>query len=116
MVDRETIRIAREIAFVGKIAEVRTRHATGLPDGPQVEMPNAEILVLEKNPKGTAMLFRYTRDGQDAGDTWHQTVEDAKAQASWEYENALGMWVNVPDGTKDALTYAQRLRSSPPRA
>jgi hypothetical protein len=115
MADRDMVRVAREIAFVGKIAELRTRHAIGLPDGPQVEMPTAEILVLEEDPKGTAMLFRYTGNGQDAGDTWHQTVDDAKAQAAWEYENALGMWVKVPDGTEDALTYAQRLRRSPSR-
>ncbi|MFN8666296.1 MAG: hypothetical protein U0164_03745 [Gemmatimonadaceae bacterium] len=110
-----------EIALVGELIEVRTRHAIGLPGGPQEAMPTPDLLILEAEPDGPAMLFRYTADGHDAGDTWHETIVDAKAQAAWrrEYEGAIGMWAPAPPGTSDlseALRYAQRLRKSVSRA
>jgi hypothetical protein len=78
-------------------------------------MPLPQIIVLETQQSGAAMLFRYTADGADCGDTWHQTIEDAKHQAAWEYEAALGMWAAAPPectGIESALQYARRLRKS----
>ncbi len=31
------------------------------------------------------MMFRYTSSGEFCGDTWHETLEDAIAQAGYEY-------------------------------
>ena len=104
-----------EVALVGEIAELRTRHAIGLPDGPQQDMPLPNILVLEAEPNGAAMLFRYTAAGADCGDTWHEDAASAKEQAAWEYEDALGMWAKAPPDCSDlesALRYGQRLRKS----
>ena len=77
------------------------------------------ILVIEARPGGAALLFRHTVDGTFYSDTWHESVEDAKGQAGWEYEGALGMWPEAPPGCSDvdeALRYARRLRrpTSPP--
>ncbi len=52
------------------------------------------------------MLYRYTAQGEFAGDTWHQTLEDAKAQAAAEYGEALSDWQDIPDGVSDAEAYA----------
>ena len=104
-----------EVALVGEIAELRTRHAIGLPDGPQELMRLPQIIVLEAQQTGETMLFRYTADGTDCGDTWHQSIDDAKHQAAWEYEHALGMWAAAPPECTEieaALQYARRLRKS----
>lgn len=104
-----------EVALVGEISELRTRHAVGLPDGPQQDMPMPDILVLEAEPGGAAMLIRYTANGDDCGDTWHEDAGVAKEQAAWEYEGALGMWAPAPKDCVDldgALQYARRLRKT----
>jgi len=31
------------------------------------------------------MMYRYNRDGDQCGDTWHQSLQDAFAQAAFEY-------------------------------
>jgi hypothetical protein len=103
-----------EVAFVGEVRELRTRHAIGLPDGPQELMRLPQILVVEAQPD-EAMLFRYTAGGADCGDTWHLTVDDAKEQAAWEYEGVLGVWTAAPPTCSqlaDALRYAQSLLNS----
>jgi hypothetical protein len=43
------------------------------------------------------MLYRYTATGAFAGDTWHQSLNDATAQAQFEYGEALGAWRQIPD-------------------
>jgi hypothetical protein len=104
-----------QVAFVGQITKLRTRHAVGLPGGPQQEMAPAQILVLEAQDDGSAMLYRYTADGADCGDTWHEDVEAAKEQAAWEYDDAQGMWAHAPTDCSEldaALRYARRLRTS----
>ena len=52
------------------------------------------------------MLYRYTAQGDFGGDTWHETVDDAKNQAMFEYGDALGEWIAVPDDTSDTHEFA----------
>ena len=107
-----------QVALIGEVGELRTRHAAGLPGGPQEELPRPDVLVLEVQPDGAAMLFRFTAGGAFCGDTWHESAADAREQAAWEYEGALGMWAPVPPGYADAEAahrYARRLRGSAPR-
>jgi hypothetical protein len=58
------------------------------------------------------MLYRYTAHGDFGGDTWHETLDDAKRQAVLEYGDALGDWMPVPDDVSDmeefAITAARR--------
>jgi hypothetical protein len=53
------------------------------------------------------MLFRYTTAGEFGGDTWHPTDEDARAQARFEYGEALLLpWMEVPDEIEDPHSFA----------
>jgi len=59
--------------------------------------PQPEVLFIDDSKSGW-FLFRYTHAGQFAGDTWHQSLEQAKDQASYEYGSSLGEWIAVPGG------------------
>ena len=54
------------------------------------------------------MLYRYGGNSFEvfAGDTWAESVEQAQAQASYEYEELLGEWEWVPADVEDASAYA----------
>jgi hypothetical protein len=92
-------------ALVGEMAgEPRTQHYWGLP--PQMTggndirtlMPRARVLIITDEESGI-MLFRFSASGEFAGDTWHQNLDDAKHQATYEYGDALGEWQSVPEDT-----------------
>lgn len=87
-----------------------TRQFLGLPaelagGTPPTPMSDPDVVVLAATSDGP-MLFRYTARGEFAGDTWHESLEDAKAQAEAEYGSALGDWQDVPEGVSDAEAYA----------
>lgn len=95
----------------------RTRHYVGLPpgigsDGDSRELlPMASVLVLEEPiERGDCsyLLIRYAADGAYAGDTWHLTIDDALEQASYEFGDALGQWVDVPPDVDDARAFVLR--------
>jgi hypothetical protein len=65
-------------------------------------MPSAHFLTIEPTDEGF-FLFRYAEDGADAGDTWHRSVEEANGQANYEYGNALGGWLDIPDDASNAV-------------
>jgi hypothetical protein len=83
--------------------ERRTRHTWGVPPEDRL-MPWPVALVIEESA-ADAMLFRYAPDGTFAGDTWHETVEDAKDQAAFEYDALVSGWERIPEG-EDATSYA----------
>jgi hypothetical protein len=60
------------------------------------------------------MLYRYTADGTFAGDTWHQSLDDAKGQADFEYGKALGSWQQIPEDVAAGaeVEFALRLANS----
>jgi hypothetical protein len=92
----------------------RVRHYIGLPpeltraEAGRTLLPQASVLVLEPDPDagGAMMLFRYTGEGEFAGDTWHECIEDAKHQAAFEYGDSVGEWIEIPAGVEEALGYA----------
>ena len=59
---------------------------TSLPDPSVVE-------VVEQG--GSFYLLRLDEHDECIADTWHQTVEAAKAQAAFEYEIKDGDWIAV---------------------
>jgi hypothetical protein len=71
-------------------------------------MPVARVLVVENRPDGT-FLDRYDESGGEAGDTWHQSIDEAKQQAVAEYGENLGPWTEVPDSEDDPVAFALRL-------
>jgi hypothetical protein len=95
----------------------RTMHFVGLPpgngsDGASRELlPMATVLVLEETiERGhrSYLLIRYAADGTFAGDTWHSTIDEAVEQASYEFGEALGPWVQVPPEVEDARAFILR--------
>jgi len=69
-------------------------------------MPFPDVVLICKPPDEGAMLYRYTKSGQFCGDTWHETLDQAKEQASFEYEGALGIWSEVPGAVENEHDYA----------
>jgi len=84
----------------------QTRHFAGPtePAGPPLELPWPDIVLIEERPEGV-FLFRFSADGEDAGDTWHRTVDAAKDQARDEYGDVLTEWRSVPSEVSDAEEY-----------
>jgi hypothetical protein len=62
-------------------------------------MPRAQLVILDERTDGF-YLFRFASRGRDAGDTWHQTVDDAKHQAEFEFDSGLGTWHLAPIGVE----------------
>ncbi|MDP9371677.1 MAG: hypothetical protein M3Q65_04315 [Chloroflexota bacterium] len=80
-----------------------------------MRLPRPQVLVIEEKPGGI-FLFRYTVDGRFAGDTWHRDLAEAREQAAYEYEDALGAWRAVPEGVHDAHAFAlDHADAAPPR-
>jgi hypothetical protein len=75
------------------------RHTiSGVLEGRIVEvdrMPTAAWVLLE-GVDGHYELFRYSADGEFAGDTWHDTLDEAKRQAAFECEIREADWRPEP--------------------
>jgi len=76
------------IASVRRVTGL-TRHI-GLP--PTKEPAR---LTIEEGEEGV-FLFRHDEDGEFCGDTWHESVEDATAQARAEFEVTAEDWSTCP--------------------
>ena len=50
-------------------------------------MPPTALVILRQAeaPDKGFFLFRFSAAGEDAGDTWHQSVDDAKHQGDFEF-------------------------------
>lgn len=88
----------------------RVKHFLGLPpelsDGEDTrqELGPARFLVTEEGPDGV-FLYRYSIKGECVGDTWHQSVDDAKHQATYEYEGLVGEWFEVSPQIVDVVNF-----------
>ena len=70
-------------------------------------MPRPDVLLLEGDEFGRAMLYRYTAGRGFGGDTWHESVEAVEDAAVQEYgESSVGPWSPVPEAESDAHGYA----------
>jgi hypothetical protein len=63
-----------------------TRHMVGGRELP----PPAYVEIHPTN--GAFYLFYFTVDGVNQADTWHETVDDAKAQANFEFSIEESDW------------------------
>ena len=59
---------------------------TAIPDPETVELAEED---------GAVYLLRLNQEGECIADTWHKTVEAAKAQASFEYRIKDSDWKHV---------------------
>lgn len=102
------------IAFVALVGAISGRnqaiHSWGVGSAQQA-MAFPDFVLIEGDA-ASVMLYRYRRDGEFCGDTWHASLGDAQAQAECEYEEALGPWSPVPADIADthgyAITFAEK--------
>jgi hypothetical protein len=81
----------------------------GGPNTPRQNMPRPDVLLLEGDDRGHAMVYRYTASGEFAGDSWYESVEFAKESCVGEYgAEGVGSWEPVPPSEKDAHEFAIR--------
>ena len=66
---------------------------------PKHQMPDAAWVEIEVMDDGSCYLYRYDRTGDVVGDTWHETLEEAKGQAQFEYEIGEGGWFEEPSSS-----------------
>ena len=82
----------------------QSRHTSGFPaevGGETSEtMPWPRVLAIVEREDGV-FLDRYGEGGEIGGDTWHQSIDDAKDQAANEYAGLVSEWIEVPPGTHD---------------
>jgi hypothetical protein len=64
---------------VGEIVNGEVSHVADMPRPARIEIE-------PENPDGPFFMYRYTAAGEPCGDTWHPTLEEAFAQAAFEYE------------------------------
>jgi len=99
--------LMRRIALIGPLAgERQAQQTSGFPMDPAKMLPIADVILLVAGNEPGVMLFRYTAHGDFGGDTYHATPQEALEQASFEYGDALGEWMAVPDDVVDAHAFA----------
>ena len=94
------------MALIGPVGERRAAQTSGYPLDPEKMLPVADVVLLVVGKEEGAMLFRYTAHGDFGGDTFHPTAEQALEQAAFEYGDALGEWLVVPDEITDPHAFA----------
>jgi hypothetical protein len=98
----------RLIALAAPITDrQQTIHSWLLAGKVQKMMPFPDVLLLEGDAGG-CMIYRYRIDREFCGDSWYQSVDDAKSQVMSEYGNALGDWLPVPVSESNGVKYAIR--------
>jgi hypothetical protein len=61
---------------------------------PTARIPDPTTIEIVRDT-GAFFLFRLGDDGRCLADTWHQTLDEAKAQAKFEYDVEDDDWVGV---------------------
>lgn len=101
-------------AVVNGKSEAKVKHFIGQP--PELtprklirkkrkKLPWPQVLLIEQKDGGF-LLFRIAKKGAYAGDTWHQSLEEAKQQAEFEYGELLGEWEAVPENVEDVIQFS----------
>ena len=101
----------RHVVLVGSTGGHRKATHTGGHQAISEEkmLPIADVLLLITDDDPGAMLFRYTTAAEFGGDTWHESADAARAQATEEYGDALLVpWLEVPDDVTDPHEFAIR--------
>lgn len=76
-------------------------------------LPIPLIIAVLTKPDGI-FLERFDETGADAGDSWHQSIEEAKEQAREEYGESIGVWMPVPDSEDNLFAFGLRLADVDP--
>jgi hypothetical protein len=77
-----------------RVVTGKTTHLQGVPVSSEIEVTKVSdpkmVEVVEQ--EGAVYLLRLDDDGQCIADTWHETVDAAKAQANFEFGIEDGDW------------------------
>jgi hypothetical protein len=82
---------------IHKIGTIRDERPVPVADMP---LPDRVEIELDGGPEQKCMMYRYTDAGQFCGDTWHENLRNAFAQAEYEYGLAERDFVRVVDETQ----------------
>lgn len=97
----------RCLALLGPLTgERRITQTQGFPIDESKLLPIPDVILLIAGPEPGAMLFRYTAHGEFGGDTWHPSLESAREQVDYEYEDSVGEWIHVPPDVEDPHAWA----------
>lgn len=76
----------------------KTKHSIGyIENGEPIEMeslPNAKSLEIVETDSGV-FLYRYSDSGVCIADTWHLSIDEAIAQAEFEYQIKKTSWYEI---------------------
>lgn len=86
--------------LAGPVTSTKVKHylVTGSFANRQ-EMAVPRFLVIDaapKKPDTGVFLYRFDGKGHCVGDTWHQSIEEAKGQAIYEYKDLAQEWQEIP--------------------
>ena len=102
----------RFAALRERTEDPRVRHMLGFPPNlvpgaeEQIQLPEPELLVIDVESDQSTFLYRLTKIGDAAGDTWHTGLAEALAQAEFEFAGRIGEWQEIPESASDACDYA----------
>lgn len=69
----------------------KTRHRYGT-----LEIPPPSTLAIANYPDAPGFyLLHFDKEGNELTDTYHESVEEAKAQAEWEFGIQPGEWADA---------------------
>jgi hypothetical protein len=68
------------------------------------------VLVIEEKPE-IVSLYRYAPDGRCLGNSRHRTVDGARQQAGFEFNDFFLDWVLVPAEVEDVISFELNARN-----
>ena len=102
------MRVLQKAIIKYHLSEARVKHYSGFPEelekGGRKLLPLANILVIEGSDQGY-FLYRYSSNGEFAGDTWHRTLEEAYDQAENEFDILPDDWEKLPSEVENIHDY-----------
>ena len=73
---------------------IKTEHAVHLTKGREIEDPRG-LAICQYDGEDAYFLFGCNEDWDSQCDTWHETLDDAKSQAEFEYAGTVQTWVSA---------------------
>ena len=102
----------RLYAFVKKQEQTpRVKHYSGFPTeltggkDERMMFPWPHVLMIREDSDSSFLLYRYSKEGHPAGDTWHIDLDDAIDQAELEYEVSPTDWKAIPAESGDSVSF-----------
>jgi len=66
-------------------------------------------LLIEERPDG---VFLFSFEDRGEFDTWHKSIDEAKAQAVFQCGERLAVWQSVPDAVDNPIVFMRSRRAA----